>query len=177
MNLQGIMLLTFYHFIIAFLTFYSFWWNYCSFYISSMRCHVGFLWDETIRPHMDWHCLHLLHQRRMIAYYHYDSKPLFSSSRYSKLSDPANWLRIDPNTGRITTIAVLDRESPFVKNSLYNATFLASDDGERPIYCRRPKDSGVPAWELPVTWPLWFRPSRYTSALPHAITVAAFSGT
>lgn len=67
----------------------------------------------------------------MIIDYYYDSQPPFSPSRYSKLSDPANWLRIDPNTGRITTIAVLDRESPFVKNSLYNATFLASDDGER----------------------------------------------
>uniref|UniRef100_A0A665VP02 Cadherin-2-like n=1 Tax=Echeneis naucrates TaxID=173247 RepID=A0A665VP02_ECHNA len=54
------------------------------------------------------------------------------SIRYSKLSDPANWLRIDPNTGRITTIAILDRESPFVKNSLYNATFLASDSGTPP---------------------------------------------
>lgn len=51
------------------------------------------------------------------------------SFRYSKLSDPANWLRIDPDTGRITTIAVLDRESPYVKNSLYNATFLATDSG------------------------------------------------
>ncbi|KAI3374909.1 hypothetical protein L3Q82_021449 [Scortum barcoo] len=54
------------------------------------------------------------------------------SIRYSKLSDPANWLRIDPNTGRITTIAILDRESPYVKNSLYNATFLASDSGVPP---------------------------------------------
>ncbi|XP_012730874.2 cadherin-2 [Fundulus heteroclitus] len=52
--------------------------------------------------------------------------------RYSKLSDPANWLRIDPSTGRITTIAILDRESPYVKNSLYNATFLATDNGKRP---------------------------------------------
>lgn len=49
--------------------------------------------------------------------------------RYSKLSDPANWLRIDTNTGRITTIAILDRESPYVKNNLYNATFLATDNG------------------------------------------------
>uniref|UniRef100_A0A673CW30 Cadherin-2-like n=1 Tax=Sphaeramia orbicularis TaxID=375764 RepID=A0A673CW30_9TELE len=54
------------------------------------------------------------------------------SIRYSKLSDPANWLRIDPNTGRISTIAILDRESPYVKNSLYNATFLASDNGVPP---------------------------------------------
>uniref|UniRef100_A0A3B4A8W5 Cadherin domain-containing protein n=1 Tax=Periophthalmus magnuspinnatus TaxID=409849 RepID=A0A3B4A8W5_9GOBI len=52
--------------------------------------------------------------------------------RYSKLSDPAQWLRIDPNTGHIVTMAVLDRESPFVKNSLYNATFLATDNGAPP---------------------------------------------
>ncbi|XP_058506687.1 cadherin-2 [Solea solea] len=52
--------------------------------------------------------------------------------RYTRLADPANWLRIDPNTGRITTIAILDRESPFVKNSLYNATFLATDSGVPP---------------------------------------------
>ncbi|GAA6067760.1 cadherin-2-like [Tachysurus ichikawai] len=50
--------------------------------------------------------------------------------RYSKLSDPADWLRIDPSNGRITTIAVLDRESPYVQNNLYNATFLATDNGE-----------------------------------------------
>ncbi|XP_028986859.1 cadherin-2 [Betta splendens] len=54
------------------------------------------------------------------------------SIRYSVVSDPANWLKIDPNTGRITTQAVLDRESPFVKNSLYNATFLATDSGIPP---------------------------------------------
>ncbi|XP_053485663.1 cadherin-2 [Ictalurus furcatus] len=52
--------------------------------------------------------------------------------RYSKLSDPADWLRIDPNNGRITTIAVLDRESPYVQNNLYNATFLATDNGIPP---------------------------------------------
>lgn len=49
--------------------------------------------------------------------------------RYTKLSDPANWLRIDPVNGQVTTIAVLDRESPHVKNNIYNATFLASDNG------------------------------------------------
>lgn len=48
---------------------------------------------------------------------------------YSKLSDPAGWLKIDPNSGHISTIAILDRESPYVKNNLYNATFLASDNG------------------------------------------------
>ncbi|TSK58108.1 Cadherin-2 [Bagarius yarrelli] len=52
--------------------------------------------------------------------------------RYSKLFDPANWLEIDPNNGRISTIALLDRESPYVRNNLYNATFMASDNGIPP---------------------------------------------
>ncbi|GCB62850.1 hypothetical protein scyTo_0013123 [Scyliorhinus torazame] len=52
--------------------------------------------------------------------------------RYSKLSDPANWLKIDPLHGQISTIAMLDRESPYVKNNMYNATFLASDNGIPP---------------------------------------------
>lgn len=52
------------------------------------------------------------------------------NSRYSKISDPADWLEIDPLTGRISTIAVLDRESPSVKNNIYNVTFMALDNGE-----------------------------------------------
>lgn len=51
-------------------------------------------------------------------------------SRYSKIYDPANWLQIDPFNGRISTIAILDRESPYVKNNQYNVTFMATDDGE-----------------------------------------------
>lgn len=50
--------------------------------------------------------------------------------RYSKIYDPANWLKIDPMNGEISTIAILDRESPYMKNNLYNVTFMASDDGE-----------------------------------------------
>ncbi|PKU43306.1 hypothetical protein llap_6396 [Limosa lapponica baueri] len=53
--------------------------------------------------------------------------------RYSKLSDPANWLKIDPINGQITTTAVLDRESIYVQNNMYNATFLASDNGIPPM--------------------------------------------
>lgn len=53
--------------------------------------------------------------------------------RYSKLSDPGNWLKIDPMNGQITTIAVLDRESMYVKNNMYNATFLATDSGIPPM--------------------------------------------
>ena len=51
-------------------------------------------------------------------------------SRYSKLSDPANWLRINRTNGQITTLAQLDRESFYVKNNIYEATFLAVDNGK-----------------------------------------------
>uniref|UniRef100_A0A8C4R393 Cadherin 2, type 1, N-cadherin (neuronal) n=1 Tax=Eptatretus burgeri TaxID=7764 RepID=A0A8C4R393_EPTBU len=47
--------------------------------------------------------------------------------RYSKLSDPAGWLTVDLVSGRVTTVAELDRESPFVSRNTYLATFLASD--------------------------------------------------
>lgn len=62
-------------------------------------------------------------------------KPLASPAshsplhRYSKLSDPANWLHINATNGQITTAAVLDRESLYVKNNVYEATFLAADNG------------------------------------------------
>ncbi|XDV26358.1 hypothetical protein PO909_030102, partial [Leuciscus waleckii] len=54
------------------------------------------------------------------------------SLRYSTLSDPANWLRIDPMYGHITTIGVLDRESPFVQDNIYTAMFLVTDSGIPP---------------------------------------------
>lgn len=50
--------------------------------------------------------------------------------RYSKLSDPANWLKINRTNGQITTMALLDRESIYVKNNVYEATFLAFDNGK-----------------------------------------------
>ncbi|AWP11357.1 Hypothetical protein SMAX5B_016353 [Scophthalmus maximus] len=50
------------------------------------------------------------------------------SVRYTKMYDPANWLEIDLVNGGISTIAVLDRESPYVKNNFYNVTFMASDN-------------------------------------------------
>lgn len=53
-----------------------------------------------------------------------------SLCRYSKLSDPANWLKINKTNGQITTMALLDRESMFVKNNVYEATFLAFDNGK-----------------------------------------------
>ncbi|KAI1890858.1 hypothetical protein AGOR_G00157930 [Albula goreensis] len=49
--------------------------------------------------------------------------------RYSKLNDPADWLRINNTSGQIITMALLDRESIYVKNNVYEATFLAADNG------------------------------------------------
>ncbi|TSX72094.1 Cadherin-4 [Bagarius yarrelli] len=49
--------------------------------------------------------------------------------RYLKLSDPANWLSVNSTSGQITTVAVLDRESIYVKKNIYEATFLAADSG------------------------------------------------
>ncbi|XP_077368826.1 cadherin-4-like [Festucalex cinctus] len=49
--------------------------------------------------------------------------------RYSKLNDPADWLSINRTNGQIVTTAILDRESVFVKNNIYEATFLATDNG------------------------------------------------
>ncbi|KAG5275563.1 hypothetical protein AALO_G00121740 [Alosa alosa] len=54
------------------------------------------------------------------------------SIRYSKIFDPANWVKIDPLSGHISTIAILDRESPYVRNNYYNITFLATDNGIPP---------------------------------------------
>lgn len=54
--------------------------------------------------------------------------------RYSKLNDPADWLSINRTNGQIITTAVLDRESVYVKNNIYEATFLATDNGKRLIH-------------------------------------------
>ncbi|XP_037539771.1 cadherin-4 [Nematolebias whitei] len=48
---------------------------------------------------------------------------------YSKLNDPADWLSINRTSGQIVTTAMLDRESVYIKNNIYEATFLATDNG------------------------------------------------
>ncbi|CAH2303175.1 cadherin-4 isoform X1 [Pelobates cultripes] len=52
--------------------------------------------------------------------------------RYSKLWDPADWLIINTTTGNVHTRAKLDRESPFVNEDIYEAKFLATDNGDPP---------------------------------------------
>lgn len=55
--------------------------------------------------------------------------------RYSKLNDPADWLSINRTNGQIVTTAILDRESAYVKNNIYEATFIATDTGKRGLKC------------------------------------------
>lgn len=52
--------------------------------------------------------------------------------RYALYKDPAGWLNINPINGTVDTRVLLDRESPFVHNSVYKALFLAIDSGNPP---------------------------------------------
>ncbi|KAM4032184.1 cadherin-like protein 26 [Anomaloglossus baeobatrachus] len=52
--------------------------------------------------------------------------------RYKIAEDPAGWVTIDENTGVLTTTQVLDRESPYVNQTLYKVVVYAVDDGDPP---------------------------------------------
>ncbi|XP_075703152.1 cadherin-like protein 26 [Rhinoderma darwinii] len=52
--------------------------------------------------------------------------------RYKIAEDPAGWMTVDENTGVITTTQELDRESPYVNQTLYTVIVHAIDDGEPP---------------------------------------------
>ncbi|XP_056403543.1 cadherin-like protein 26 [Hyla sarda] len=60
----------------------------------------------------------------------YDKVP--NKIRYKIAEDPADWVTIDEITGRLTTKKELDRESPFVNQTLYKIVVLAVDDGDPP---------------------------------------------
>uniref|UniRef100_A0AAV2M629 Cadherin domain-containing protein n=1 Tax=Knipowitschia caucasica TaxID=637954 RepID=A0AAV2M629_KNICA len=47
--------------------------------------------------------------------------------------DPAGWVQVDPKTGDITTVKVIDRESPHVVNGIYTVLIYAADEGEPPM--------------------------------------------
>ncbi|TDH10364.1 hypothetical protein EPR50_G00074270 [Perca flavescens] len=52
---------------------------------------------------------------------------------YRKGNDPADWVTVDPKTGKITTSKIIDRESSFVKDNIYNVTICAVDHGQPPM--------------------------------------------
>lgn len=49
--------------------------------------------------------------------------------RFIKGEDPADWVTVDAETGRVTTSKIIDHESPYVKDSVYVVTVYAVDDG------------------------------------------------
>ncbi|XP_041059718.1 cadherin-like protein 26 isoform X1 [Carcharodon carcharias] len=62
-----------------------------------------------------------------------DTDEFFKHSiRYVKGPEPAEWIAVDSDTGVISTVKKLDRESPYVNNSVYTFTVYAVEDGEIP---------------------------------------------
>ncbi|XP_014843929.1 PREDICTED: cadherin-like protein 26 isoform X1 [Poecilia mexicana] len=69
--------------------------------------------------------------------------------RYTKGEDPANLVSVDPETGKITTARILDRESHYDKDGVYVITVNAVDSGSPPqtgtaslsIYIARANDN------------------------------------
>ncbi|XP_021471254.1 cadherin-13 [Oncorhynchus mykiss] len=53
--------------------------------------------------------------------------------KYVKEKDPSDCVAVDTKTGKITTTKILDRESPYVKNNVYQVTVIAIDDGQPPM--------------------------------------------
>ena len=50
--------------------------------------------------------------------------------RYGLHSDITRWLSIDKDTGSVKVNSIMDRESPYVKDSRYTVLVLAYDDGK-----------------------------------------------
>uniref|UniRef100_A0A8C5MXW5 Cadherin-15 n=1 Tax=Leptobrachium leishanense TaxID=445787 RepID=A0A8C5MXW5_9ANUR len=53
--------------------------------------------------------------------------------RYALLSDPADWLSLDADSGRIWTRYTLDRRSPFLRGGWYTALITATDNATPPL--------------------------------------------
>ncbi|XP_072135706.1 cadherin-like protein 26 [Mobula birostris] len=64
----------------------------------------------------------------------YDTDKFYKHSiKYYKGDEPAGWVTVDSETGVVTTVKELDRESPYVNNSVYVFTVHAIEFGENPM--------------------------------------------
>ena len=52
------------------------------------------------------------------------------SVRYQPVHDPASWVALDEHSGAAVAGRQMDRESPYVNNSVYVVITRAVDDGE-----------------------------------------------
>ncbi|XP_072553526.1 cadherin-like protein 26 [Salminus brasiliensis] len=62
----------------------------------------------------------------------HDSHNSPANIRFLKGEDVDNWVTVN-ETGHVSTVKALDRESPFVKDNTYTVTVLAVDQGEPPM--------------------------------------------
>ncbi len=62
--------------------------------------------------------------------YQVNSSGVSSHLRFVTGEDIDKWITIDAKTGKVSTIKILDRESPFVINGTYTATLHAVDEGK-----------------------------------------------
>ncbi|KAL7864501.1 hypothetical protein AOLI_G00159210 [Acnodon oligacanthus] len=60
-------------------------------------------------------------------------KAFASKFHFTKGEDVDNWITVDPETGKVFTAKVLDRESPLLKNSSYSVILYVVDNGEPPM--------------------------------------------
>ncbi|XP_032897131.1 cadherin-like protein 26 [Amblyraja radiata] len=54
------------------------------------------------------------------------------SIKYYRAFEPAEWVTVDVDTGVVTTVQELDRESPYVNKSVYTFTVHAVEEGKIP---------------------------------------------
>ncbi|XP_067410649.1 cadherin-like protein 26 [Emydura macquarii macquarii] len=69
---------------------------------------------------------------RLGEYTAVDSDTVPNKIKYKLVHDPASWVTVDEDTGVITAVKELDRESPYVNNSVYLMIVYAIDDGVPP---------------------------------------------
>ncbi|XP_071347594.1 desmocollin 2-like protein [Trachinotus anak] len=51
--------------------------------------------------------------------------------KYYKASDPASWINVNRNTGELKVANIIDRESPFAQDGIYNITMKAVDASQK----------------------------------------------